>query len=272
MKAGKKKSSITLIAVSLVGIIIFLAGILISLIGVGQGEAYYASLPTPVVWTKEPELELIVGSPTEEGAEESARPEAAAEAAEEDDWKPALDFEALSSKCPGIVAWVRIENTAVDYPVMQGQDNDFYLSHLPNGKGAQRGSIFLDYHNMPDFSDRNTLIYGHNMKSGSMFGSLKKYETASYYQDHPTVLIFTPKKNIEVELFAGYLINASEEIPPILFWDDNAFESYIKDIKERSIFDSDVTVSADDRLVSLCTCSYDVRDGRLILVGKLIEK
>ena len=271
MRHRKLKISSVVLLISVLGIIVFLAGIAVNLIETGQGETYYASLPFVGSNRNETVLSLTVTPITKEEPEPDEQPvDEDIELLEE--FIPALDFDALRAEMPGLAAWIRIEDTGVDYPVMQGEDNDYYLTHLPNGKKNERGSIFFDCNLPVDFSAQNTLIYGHNMKSGSMFGSLKKYAQKLYYEEHSTVLIYTPTKDYEVLLFAGYITNPFEEELPVWFGNSTEFNRYVSEIKERSVFQSDVTMEYGDRLVSLCTCSYNVRDGRLILVGKLLER
>jgi sortase B len=185
---------------------------------------------------------------------------------------PTMDFEHIRKEAPDVVAWIRIDGTMIDYPVMYADDNEFYLEHLPNGKKSDQGSLFIDYRNAPDFLDPNTLVYGHRMKSGTMFGTLRYYNNQSYYDKHPTVSIFTPEGNYEAILFAGYTFDQTVEMPPTRFKNAEEFDKYIQDARRRSIFQSDVEVSATDRLVTLATCDYNFEDGRLVIVGKLIEK
>ncbi|MCL2165435.1 MAG: class B sortase [Oscillospiraceae bacterium] len=130
---------------------------------------------------------------------------------------PSLDFESLRLDYPEVVAWILIEGTPINYPVMQASDNDFYLTHLPNGSYNKMGSVFMDYRNAPDFSDLTSLIYGHNTRSGNMFGSLKNYNKQSYYEEHPLMILYTPERDYDVLLFAGYVINTAKETPNIWF-------------------------------------------------------
>ena len=185
-----------------------------------------------------------------------------------------VDFNQVRQNVPGARAWIRIDGTILDYPVMQGADNEFYLTRRPDGVPSRRGSIFIDYRNAPDFTDHNTLIHGHRMRSGAMFGMLSNYSSQSFYDRHLTVSIFTPQGDYELVLFAGYAIDQTVEGVPIRFRDVETFYSYIEHARRRSMFRSDVEVSFGDRLVTLATCEYTFSDGRgrLLIVGKLVEK
>lgn len=185
-------------------------------------------------------------------------------------WSPYVDFEALNESYSGISAWIKLENTVLNYPVMQWTDNYYFLGHLPDGTKHRSGAIFIDYRNNADFSDKNTLIYGHESKTGNMFGILKSYRKQSFYEENPVIYIYTPEKDYELVLFAGYLVDSGMESPPFNFENDIAFEDHVKTIMQRSLFTSSVEVSTDDRLVSLCTCAYDYPNARLVIVGKLV--
>ena len=103
-----------------------------------------------------------------------------------------VDFEALKKINREIIAWIRIPDTGIDYPVVQGTDNEYYLKHTFKKTEHVAGSIFLDKDNSPDFSNRKTILYGHNMKDGSMFQGLHKYESESYLQEHNKVYLYLP--------------------------------------------------------------------------------
>ena len=184
----------------------------------------------------------------------------------------AMNFEPVMKEAPNVRAWIRIDGTMLNYPVMYGLDNEFYLNHLPNGQRGKSGSVFIDYRNSPNFSDPNTLLHGHRMKSGAIFGTLRNYVNQAYYDKHPTVKLFTPQGDYELLLFASYAFDQTVETPPVKFRDAEVFDNYIKSAKQRSTFKSNVEVNYGDRLVTLATCEYSFKNGRLIVVGKLVER
>lgn len=114
------------------------------------------------------------------------------EADENSDVATTIDFEELQKINPDIVAWIRIEGLGIDYPVVQGEDNEHYLHYTFRGEANVAGSIFLDYRNKADFSDPKIILYGHNMKNGTMFGSLKKYQDESVFQENQIITIYLP--------------------------------------------------------------------------------
>ena len=186
------------------------------------------------------------------------------------DWEAYTDFNALGASYQGLLGWIENKGTIINYPVMQWRDNDYFLHHLPDGETHRSGAIFVDYRNNGDLTDKSTLIYGHALKSGDMFGSLKEYRTQSYYEEHPIVYLYTPTKDYAIVLFAGYLLDSGYETPPMEFKDEDEFMTHIADIKSRSVFKSNVTVYPSDQIVYLCTCAKDYTNARLIIVGKLI--
>lgn len=194
---------------------------------------------------------------------ESPPPEAAAEEAD------AVDFSALAEINPDVVAWLSAPGTEIDYPVVLGTDNAYYLTHLFTGEQNKLGAIFLDYRSSGDFSDRNTVVYGHNMKDGSMFSSLTSYREQSYYDRFPAMLLDTPAGGYQIELFAGMVVDGNQESIRFRFADDLEFQDYVDSLKAASSFASDTAVSAGDRIITLCTCSYEFSNARYALFGKL---
>lgn len=183
-----------------------------------------------------------------------------------------LDFASLQEEYPDMVGWIKCKDTLIDYPIMQGEDNDFYLHHLYNGKEGANGSIFMDWLNHPDFYDCNSILYGHNMASGQMFHSINGYKFQSYYDTFPTMQLFTPYGDYTVSLIAGFIYSKEADINVEFLdcADDERVVEYIDWAKSVSTFKSPETVQADDRLVTLVTCTYEYENARYVLHGKLI--
>jgi len=180
-----------------------------------------------------------------------------------------VDFTSLERINPDVVGWLAAKGTEIDYPVVWGKDNDFYLHHLFTGESNKLGSIFMDYRNHSDFSDKNTIIYGHNMKDGSMFSSLTKYKDQWYYDSFPTMLLYTPVGKFTIELFAGIVVDGNYDSVQFDFKDDHDFQSYADSIKKKSTFESDTIINPDDKIITLITCSYEFSNARYALYGKL---
>jgi len=183
-----------------------------------------------------------------------------------------MDFTNLIKDNADTVAWLTIGDTVINYPVVQGQDNAYYLDHRFDGSYSRAGTVFVDYRNSPGFVDQNTIIYGHHMGNGTMFCTIKDYKKQAYYDQYPTMTLFTPDGDYQVEFFAGIIVPVRQRALPCFymqFEDDEAFMAYISDAKSRSTFVSDVQVQPGDRIVTLCTCTYEVYNARYVLQGKL---
>lgn len=182
---------------------------------------------------------------------------------------PMVDFDNLRQQYPHVVGWIVAENTPINYPIVLGCDNDFYLRHLPDGTPHKFGAIFMDYRHHGDFSENSIFIYGHNMQSGDQFGTLRDFYSQETYEQHAPFYIYTPHANYTLTLFAGYVLDARVATPPLMFSNENEFDNYIHDVKTQSIFKSDITPVFDDQLVFLCTCTNQNRHERLVIIGIL---
>ena len=179
-----------------------------------------------------------------------------------------IDFEALRTVSPDAAAWLYSPDTAIDYPVMKADDYSYYLTRLPDGRPNAGGSLFLDYHCAPDFRDPLTVIYGHHMKSGSMFGSLQGYKKQAYFEEHPVMYLYTEAGNYRIELLYGVLIGAGQ-------WRERAFmhaenlESLLRYAARNTTFVSEAGYQDGDRFAALSTCSYEFDDARYVVIGVL---
>lgn len=179
-----------------------------------------------------------------------------------------VDFSVLKQENEDIIGWIYSENTSINYPVLQGEDNNYYLRRLANGEYNIAGSIFMDFRNNPNLQDNNTIIYGHNMKNDTMFASIQEYKNQEYYDNHNVMYYFTPEKNYVVELFAGYTISVESDIYDLSVIDDEKLQEIIS----KSDFKSNVEVTEEDKILTLSTCAYEYEGARYILMGILHEK
>lgn len=183
-----------------------------------------------------------------------------------------INFKALREKNRDVKAWLYGKDTVINYPVVQGKDNQQYLYVTPLGEWNSKGSIFIDYRCKKPFEDFNTILYGHRMKDGSMFHSLTKYEDRKYFEKHKTMELITPKKNFDVEIFAVVRISSDSPLYRIDFADDGEKSRYLQKISEEGLLDTGVKVSAKDKIIMMSTCTYEFQDARLVVYGKLKEK
>lgn len=151
---------------------------------------------------------------------------------------PTIDFAGLKEINDDCVAWIYIEDTVINYPVLQGSDNAYYLKHLIDGKWNSAGSIFMDSRVNADLSDRHSIIYGHHMKNGTMFSGLAQYKKQAYYDEHPTGLLITPEQTYQIEFFAGYVAKVNDPAWDTGFESDEDYEDWLQQAKDRSCFQS----------------------------------
>jgi sortase B len=183
-----------------------------------------------------------------------------------------VDFAQLAKINPEVRGWVRLADTAINLPIVKTTDNDFYLNHRFDEVGNKLGTPFIDAGNVGDFSDRHTVIYGHALGSGSMFGSLWEYENPNYFMRHPEIQLFLPdgtQKTLTV--FACSRVDATRSALPISFSTEQDFLSFIEQLQASSAFTSNVKIAATDRIVTFCVVLPDGGEGRLLLSCKLTD-
>jgi len=183
-----------------------------------------------------------------------------------------VDFALLTQENPEVRGWVRLADTAINLPLVKTTDNDFYLDHLFNEKKNKLGTPFIDAGNVGDFSDRHTVIYGHALSSGAMFGSLWEYENPNYFSRHPEIQLFLPdgtQKTLAV--FACSRVEGTRSAIPIAFSTETDFLAFIDELMATSAFTSNVKVTSADRIVSFCVALPDGGEGRLLVSCKLME-
>lgn len=180
-----------------------------------------------------------------------------------------VNFDKLLAENSEVVGWIYCEDSNINYPVVQGKDNDYYLNHSYTGEESKAGAIFVDAENSPGFADCNTIIYGHHMKNGGMFAKLKKWGDQEFYEAHPVMWLLTPEQNYRVDLFAGYLTPATSDTYLIFRDPGKYFDVYLSQVVAVSDIQSDVELPGDGHYVILSTCEYDYQDARYVLYGLL---
>lgn len=264
----KKKISLSTVLLCLFCgmIVIGGAGLLISQQQYKRGIDSYASLAQnagmelPEKETVEVEVSMVEQKETEAGAQQ---PEA---------MSFRVDFNYLRQVNEDIVGWLISDSGEINYPIVRGADNSYYLNHLFDGTYNKNGALFMDYRNTPGFVDRNTFIYGHNMKNGSMFAPLLQYADQAYYDAYPEMRIITPDGTYRLEIFSGYTTTGDSASYQLDFYDDGAYVDYISQIKEQSDFVSDVEVDTEDKIITLSTCAYSFDEARYLVHAKLVKE
>lgn len=189
-----------------------------------------------------------------------------------DDFKaPKVDFDELKDINSDIIGWIKVQGTVINYPIVQGDDNTYYLKKTFEKQSNYSGAIFMDYLNAPDFSSDNTVLYGHNLKTGEMFGGLQKYEKKDYLKDHKYIWIITPEYNKQYEIFASYKTDERSEVYTLEFNSFADMDSYFRLAKEASYFSSDSILLQDDKILTLSTCVSESEEARRVVQAKLIK-
>ena len=209
--------------------------------------------------------ETVIGKDTEEQKKETER---------------MLQVKQLQGQNTDIVGWLEIENTNINYPVLQGADNNYYMTHNYKNEKSKNGSIFLDADYNWDIPSNNLLMYGHNLGNGMMFQELLKYEKKSFYQEHPVIRFTTAEEDTEYEIISVFksrvYYKSEKNVFRYYYFINNESEEeyneFVKNAKNASLYPIDATASYGDQLITLSTCSYYVEDGRFAVVGRKIEQ
>lgn len=185
-----------------------------------------------------------------------------------------VDWKALKKVNPDVQGWLYQKGTVINYPVVQGTDNDTYLHTRFDKQWSGGGTLFVDYRMEKDFKGFNSIIYGHHMKDGSMFRSIRGYtKEEGYYDKHKTLELATPHGNYHLVVFSAFITKATDEDTYKMTYDEAEKQAYIDRAWERSelpITRDSVDVTKDDRLVTLSTCAYDYEEARYIVMCKMV--
>lgn len=182
-----------------------------------------------------------------------------------------VDFATLKESIPDLVGWIYGEDTAISYPVVQGEDNDYYLSHMADGRSNTSGAIFMDTRNQAHTPLSNEILYGHHMKNGSMFAGLLRYKKQSYYETHPSFYYITEEKNYRLEILRAGVTNGTSDIFRSAFRTKLDRAEYEKEWAHINVLTPVFDEVPDAPLMTLSTCSYEMADARFVVQGQLIE-
>ena len=196
------------------------------------------------------------------------------------DFERILKVEKLQEENSDIVGWLEIEGTSINYPVLQGIDNEYYMTKKKKKQKSKNGSIFLTKDYDWSIPSSNLLIYGHNLNNGTMFQELLKYAKEEFYKEHPTIRFTTNKEDAEYEIisvFKSRVYYKSEKNVFRYYFFVNAkseaeYNEFVQNAKKASLYNIDATAQYGDQLITLSTCSYHVEEGRFAVVGRKITK
>lgn len=176
-----------------------------------------------------------------------------------------IDWEALSDEYPGIVGWIFLPALEISYPVMQAGDNEYYLHRDPSENYLYAGSIFMDCSCGADLTNLNTVLYGHNMRNGTMFGRLKKYNNTEILESCPYFWYSTPNQDYLLRIFSIHVVSVNGEAYLISFEDSETYAGWVSDMLAGSEMDTGVeTVPKDSRVMTLSTCNNNALTRQIV--------
>lgn len=179
-----------------------------------------------------------------------------------------VDFDALLQENEDVVGWIYCPDTSLNFPIVQGQDNDYYLRRMWNGEYNYSGCIFMDYRCDKKFGDYNSIIYGHNMNNDGMFALLEDYLDQEYFQQHPVIYLLTPEADYQIDVIASVLTDANSELYNFSI-SRNGFDEFLQNVMAQSELSVDVDLQTVEHTVMLSTCAYEFQDARYLVVGAL---
>lgn len=246
-----------------VGVALCLFAILGAIVYVG---IYLYESKTAAQYTKEIQEEAYIASSFSD-SEMKMKPQ-----------KSVIDFQKLSKKNREVAAWLKISDTKIDYPVMDTTDEQKYLHNNFEQQKDSHGTLFFATNCNLKNQDSNLLIYGHNMKDGSMFADLMKYEEKEYYNQHKSVYLFTEKVNYQYEVIGVFKADVSKESKEAFYYSHfidvkqkEQFEEFRRECKKRMLYDTGEEIRSEDSFLMLSTCEYSSSHGRLVVLCKKVQ-
>lgn len=191
------------------------------------------------------------------------------ESDDESDTDLVIDFAALSDINSDVIAWLHFPKIDISYPVVQTDDNDYYISHSFNKEENKAGAIFMDYRNYSSFNDKNTFLYGHNMKNDTMFGLILNYVEEDYYKENPYFWIYTPEAKYKYEIFTSFEETSTGPAYQLNFDNDEEFGEYLNKVSRRKYYETSVNASPSDHVLVLSTCAGE---DRFLIFGKRVQE
>lgn len=187
-----------------------------------------------------------------------------------------IDFAALQQQNPDVYAWIQVPGTEVDYPILQSSnDNTYYLNHTIDGEEKKEGAIFTENYNTKTFEDPNTVIYGHDMKNGSMFQSIHKYMDRSFFDNNRDIVIYMPDQILHYKIFAAYLTDNKHLLMNYNFWSKDEYQQYLNSIfsmRDMNAFiDTSTEVTTEDKIITLSTCYAGISTQRYLVQAVLVS-
>lgn len=273
----KKKSIVKIIVNFIFIIIIAMSVAYIIRLFLLRREAIEESMILNQISLTDSEINEIAVQEEEQAKDNTIRQEEEAKQIKEKEKKERmLKVKKLQEINTDIVGWIQIEGTNINYPVLQGEDNEYYLNHNYKKQKTEKGSIFLDKSYNWDIESNNLIIYGHNLVNGQMFKDLLKYSKEEFFEQHKTIRFTTAEADKEYEIisvFKSKVYNKTEK-NVFRYYDfinsksEKEYNNFVKQAKEASLYDTKNTAEYGDNLITLITCAYHIDDGRFVVIAR----
>lgn len=220
-------------------------------------------LPSPQPENSAPSTTGSVATPSNAGQQPSTPVDPYADALS------AMDFTALREVNGDILGWILVPDTRLSYPLVQGEDNDYYLNRTWRKSRNSVGAIFVERQNSADLSDFHTIIYGHRMNDNSMFGTLKYYRDVRYWQQHPVLYITDDRGSHRYEIFAACEVSTQSDTYLLSFPSDSHRQAFLDSCLEQSVIDTGVVPTVYDKILTLSTCTGRGHQTRWVVQARL---
>lgn len=190
-----------------------------------------------------------------------------------------LQIAELKKENEDIIGWIEVEGTNINFPVVQGTDNEYYMKHTYTKEYSNDGSIFLDKSYDWNLPSTNLLLYGHNNKNGNMFQDLLKYKDEGFYKEHPTIRFTTVNEDYQYEIISAFLSRVYYQDEQNVFRyyyfinanNEEEYNNYVEESKKASLYDTGKSATYGEQLLTLSTCEYSQEDGRFAVVAKKVK-
>lgn len=225
----------------------------------------------------EDEIQALYKEHRTESIEEIEADDTEADSTEEEpDYESPIDWEGMWEINEDVYAWITVPGTVIDYPILQHEtDNTYYLNYNIDGSYGFPGCIYTENMNAKDFSDNNTVIYGHNMKNGTMFAGLHQYKDREFFEEHSEVVIYTPQREYRYTIFAAYIYDDRHLLYSFDFENEDVYTAYLDNITNMRDLSAnirdDIEVTSEDKIITLATCISSQPDNRLLVQAVLHE-
>lgn len=252
-----------------------LAAVLLIVVGVSK-FIFRQTDETQASQSSDAELQQTEPATVEKVTDASQDSETVTESAEPEEEIP-IDFEELWETNPDVYAWIVIPGMDINYPILQHPtDDSYYLNHNIDGSTGRPACIYTESLNSKDFTDNNTVIYGHNMRNGTMFAQLHKFEDKDFFDEHREIIIYLPDKVLHYKIFAVHNYDDRHLLYSFDFSDKAVYKDYLESIFSiddmNANIDTEMTVTENDKIITLATCVYKKPSLRFHVQAVLVEK